>query len=81
MGHELGRIGYHFRQTIAHQARQSLGLNTDCYISSHCENPEPIPQTQAEINRQADAAIRDLFPRIPNIDRQLVIDRAFKVSA
>ncbi len=39
---------------------------------------EPIPDSQEEINKQADAAIRDLFPRIPNTDRQMIIDHAFK---
>jgi len=39
---------------------------------------EPIPNTQEEINAQADAAIRDLFPRIPNTDRQQIIDHAFQ---
>jgi len=40
--------------------------------------PEPIPLRQAQINAQADAAIRELFPRIPNTDRQMIIDRAFR---
>ena len=39
---------------------------------------EPIPETQEEINKQADAAIRDLFPRIPNTDRTMIIEHAFK---
>jgi hypothetical protein len=40
--------------------------------------PEPIPEDQDEINKQADAAIRDLFPRIPNTDRQIIIEHSFK---
>lgn len=39
---------------------------------------EPIPESQDEINKQADAAIRDLFPRIPNTDRQMIIEHAFQ---
>lgn len=39
---------------------------------------EPIPESQEEINKQADAAIRDLFPRIPNTDRQRIIEHAFQ---
>lgn len=39
---------------------------------------EPIPESQAEINKQADAAIRDLFPRIPNTDRESIIQHAFQ---
>jgi hypothetical protein len=39
---------------------------------------EPIPESQEEINKQADAAIKDLFPRIPNTDRQMIIEHAFQ---
>lgn len=39
---------------------------------------EEIPRSQAEINRQADAALRELFPRIPHTDRQQIIDHAFR---
>lgn len=46
-------------------------------LSSNPLVPEPIPESQDEINRQADAAIRDLFPRIPNTDRQAIIEHAF----
>ncbi|KAH8899539.1 hypothetical protein GQ53DRAFT_314951 [Thozetella sp. PMI_491] len=79
VGLEIGRIGYHFRQTIADAARELLGLDTDCY-TSYTNIPEPIPQTQEEINDQADKAIRDLFPRIPHTDRQAVVDRAFNIK-
>lgn len=50
-------------------------------VTNRVYNPnevEPIPQSQEEINKQADGAIRDLFPRIPNTDRQMVIDHAFQ---
>ncbi len=40
--------------------------------------PDPIPESQEEINKQADAAIRDLFPRIPNTDREMIIRHAFQ---
>ncbi|KAI8253778.1 hypothetical protein K4K56_008530 [Colletotrichum sp. SAR 10_98] len=39
---------------------------------------EEIPRSQTEINRQADAALRELFPRIPHTDRQQIIDHAFR---
>lgn len=42
---------------------------------------EPIPESQDEINKQADGAIRDLFPRIPNTDRTMIIEHAFKKGA
>lgn len=41
-------------------------------------SPEPIPKTQEEYNLQVDAAIRDLFPRVPNTDRQMIIEHAFQ---
>lgn len=72
------RIGYHFREVIVDEARETVGETT---ISNKIYNPnevEPIPDSQDEINKQADAAIRDLFPRIPNTDRQMVIDHAFR---
>lgn len=42
---------------------------------------EPIPESQEEINKQADLALRDLFPRIPNTDRQMIIEHAFKKAS
>lgn len=79
----LNREGHHIRETIVEEARASLGRSD----SNHSEQDrtgrqnggtEPIPKSQDEINKQADAAIRDLFPRIPNTDRQRLIDRSFK---
>lgn len=67
------RIGYHFREYIVEQARELVG-ETDV-----SDDTAPIPKTQDEINRQADAALRDLFPRIPNTDRQMIIDHAFRL--
>jgi hypothetical protein len=75
-------MGYYFRESIVDDAIDILG---ETAVSRRIYKPneiEPIPKTQEEINKQADAAIRDLFPRIPNTDRQMVIDHAFKkVSA
>lgn len=45
------------------------------------EDNDKIPETQAEINKQADAALRDLFPRIPNHDREQIIAHAFQKGA
>ncbi|KAL2753716.1 hypothetical protein ACRALDRAFT_2029480 [Sodiomyces alcalophilus JCM 7366] len=39
---------------------------------------ERIPESQKHINEQADAAIRELFPRIPNTDRGEIITHAFR---
>ncbi|TQS37939.1 hypothetical protein Golomagni_01568 [Golovinomyces magnicellulatus] len=74
------RIGFHFKKAVLDEALDFLGerkLHNPC-SQGHVE---PIPVTQEEINKQADAAIRDLFPRIPNTDRQVVIEHAFKKGA
>ncbi len=78
LSQHINRIGHHIRATIVEQARASIGESDDSSGEHHPGRPEPIPKTQQEINEQADAAIRDLFPRIPNIDRQEVIERSFK---
>ncbi|KAF7922596.1 uncharacterized protein EAE98_008122 [Botrytis deweyae] len=70
------RTGYHFREVIVDEARKAVG---DTVISNTTHGLiEPIPESQDEINKQADAAIRDLFPRIPNTDRQRIIEHAFQ---
>ncbi|KAL2256743.1 hypothetical protein VTK26DRAFT_1189 [Humicola hyalothermophila] len=73
----LNRAGHHIRQTIVEQARASLGEDHLVVDSPAPGQPEPIPERQEDINKQADAAIRDLFPRIPNTDRQMIIEHAF----
>jgi hypothetical protein len=70
------RTGYHFRAAIVDDARALVGETVVSTIAPG--QVEPIPETQEEINKQADAAIRDLFPRIPNIDRTMIIEHAFK---
>ncbi|QSZ33345.1 hypothetical protein DSL72_002933 [Monilinia vaccinii-corymbosi] len=70
------RTGYHFREVIVDEARKIVG---DTVISNTAHGLiEPIPESQEEINKQADDAIRDLFPRIPNTDRQRIIEHAFQ---
>ncbi|KAL2170517.1 hypothetical protein VTG60DRAFT_4803 [Thermothelomyces hinnuleus] len=76
----LNRVGYHFRQTIVEQARANLGEDGLESVKTAPDLPEPIPERQEDINKQADAAIRDLFPRIPNPDRQAIIEHAFNKS-
>ncbi|OIW27520.1 hypothetical protein CONLIGDRAFT_435850 [Coniochaeta ligniaria NRRL 30616] len=77
----LNRVGHHIRERIVEQARASLGDMDDIPQQAHLDVPEPIPDDQEEINKQADAAIRDLFPRIPNTDRQIIIEHSFKKGA
>ncbi|OAA67241.1 hypothetical protein SPI_01817 [Niveomyces insectorum RCEF 264] len=69
-------------KTIVEQAREAIGDSDDSREGRVAPGlPEPIPETQEEINEQADKAIRDLFPRIPNTDRQLIIEHSFKKGA
>ncbi|KAI6368822.1 hypothetical protein MCOR25_004564 [Pyricularia grisea] len=79
LGLHMNRVGHHIRRTIVEQARTSLGQSLEYFLETASDKrPEPIPDTQEEINAQADAALRDLFPRMPNTDRQMVIDRSFR---
>ncbi|TLS26087.1 hypothetical protein PpBr36_07109 [Pyricularia pennisetigena] len=79
LGLHMNRVGHHIRRTIVEQARTSLGQSLEYFLETASDKrPEPIPETQEEINAQADAALRDLFPRMPNTDRQMVIDRSFR---
>ncbi|KAK0705241.1 hypothetical protein B0H67DRAFT_613675 [Lasiosphaeris hirsuta] len=80
---QMNRVGHHIRQSIVEQARESLGDDQHAVFGISGANPgspEPIPERQEDIDRQADAAIRDLFPRIPNTDRQRIIEHAFNKS-
>ncbi|KAK3989834.1 hypothetical protein QBC44DRAFT_308170 [Cladorrhinum sp. PSN332] len=76
----LNRVGHHIREAIVEEARKSLGDSNLIGDAALLGLPEPIPERQEEINAQADAAIRDLFPRIPNTDRQMIIEHAFNKS-
>ncbi|KAK0634938.1 hypothetical protein B0T17DRAFT_586596 [Bombardia bombarda] len=76
----LNRVGHHIRESIVEQARETLGDQSHLLGVADLGLPEPIPESQEDINSQADAAIRDLFPRIPNTDRQMIIQHAFNKS-
>lgn len=39
--------------------------------------PESIPDDRNKIIREADAVLRDLFPRIPNTDRAEILRHSF----
>lgn len=71
------RTGYHFREVIVDEAREIVG-ETMVSRTAAFGVIEPIPESQDEINKQADGAIRDLFPRIPHTDRTMIIEHAFK---
>jgi hypothetical protein len=79
------RVGYHFRTHIVEQAASMVeGLATLDFVFDDAHHRksggkfDAIPDSQEEINKQADAAIRDLFPRIPNTDREMIIRHAFQ---
>jgi hypothetical protein len=77
----MNRLGYHFRCSIVDEARKALegrGHHDQAAYVHESGKPEPIPTSQREIDQEADAVLRDLFPRIPNTDRQEIIDHAFK---
>ncbi|KAI1769619.1 hypothetical protein GGR53DRAFT_473357 [Hypoxylon sp. FL1150] len=81
LDHHMNRVGYHFRGTIVDQARTAVkedGQSAHLLQTHHLGIPEPIPETQQEIDMQADAVLKDLFPRIPNFDRKEIIQHAFK---
>ncbi|KAI5863446.1 hypothetical protein GGS23DRAFT_567075 [Durotheca rogersii] len=81
LDHHMNRVGYHFRQTIVDKARLNLkrvGKFDRINHISRPGEPEPIPKDQKEINDQADAVLRDLFPRIPHTDRREIISHAFR---
>ncbi|KAK8086334.1 hypothetical protein PG994_001308 [Apiospora phragmitis] len=81
--HHMHRAGYHFRRTIVDEARKTLernGINLLAAVPLPGE-PESIPKSQHDINMQADAVLRDLFPRIPNTDRQEIILHAFQKNS
>ncbi|KAI1118165.1 hypothetical protein F5Y14DRAFT_299923 [Nemania sp. NC0429] len=81
LDHHMNRLGYHFRHSVIEAARKALykkgHFDQAAYIHEPGK-PEPIPNSQREIDQEADAVLRDLFPRIPNTDRQEIIDHAFK---
>ncbi|OBT55895.1 hypothetical protein VE04_05036 [Pseudogymnoascus sp. 24MN13] len=80
----IHRIGFHFRSYIVDQAASTLGglqAVTGDGKPIVANSGDEIPETQEEINKQADAALRDLFPRIPNTDREMIIQHAFQKGA
>ncbi|KAI0432883.1 hypothetical protein F5Y09DRAFT_329363 [Xylaria sp. FL1042] len=81
LDHHMNRLGYHFRHSVVEEARKVLkeqGHHEQAAYVHEPGKPEPIPNSQWEIDLEADAVLRDLFPRIPNTDRQEIINHAFK---
>lgn len=80
LGEHVHRIGYHFRSYIVDQATIVLGGESATRDGGGLatSDADAIPDSQEEINKQADAALRDLYPRIPNTDREMIIQHAFQ---
>ncbi|KAJ0378108.1 hypothetical protein COL26b_003534 [Colletotrichum chrysophilum] len=79
LSQQIHRVGHHIRENIVDRAMSELGQ--DAFYEPTTTGPdqvEEIPRSQTEINKQADAALRELFPRIPHTDRQQIIDHAFR---
>jgi hypothetical protein len=78
LSHHIHRTGHHVRQAIVEEAMASLADLPDVMVMTNGD-PEPLPESQEEYTAQADATIRDLFPRIPNTDRQAILVHAFNL--
>jgi hypothetical protein len=74
----MNRIGLHVKQTVIDEACASLGLGDTYRELSNPDAVEPLPTTQEEIDQQAFNFLIDLFPKIPNTDCQIIINKAFK---
>ncbi|EGY17225.1 uncharacterized protein VDAG_00907 [Verticillium dahliae VdLs.17] len=80
--HQTNRIGYHFRQQIVQEAARTLGIDYFNKPQQLAPNGcELIPSSQVDINNQARAAIDDLFPKMPGLDKEEIVARAFRKNA
>lgn len=72
------RLGFHFRERIVDQARESL-LASGKMVSPKITSgqPESTPKDRNQIFKEADAVLRDLFPRIPNSNRMDILRHSF----
>ncbi|KAL5089667.1 hypothetical protein Trisim1_005066 [Trichoderma cf. simile WF8] len=77
LANQVHRIGHHIRQVIVEEAKASIDDMPHLVGAVTGAGPEPIPESQSAYHAQVDAAIRDLFPRIPNTDRQMIIEHSF----
>ncbi|KYK61749.1 hypothetical protein DCS_02892 [Drechmeria coniospora] len=74
---QVNRVGYHFDSRIVERAK-AIHMDSPIHLPVDPNaRPEPIPYSQREYHAQADAVLRDLFPRIPHTDRQMIIDHSF----
>lgn len=78
MAYQVNRVGYHFRSAIVEEAMGQLDVEEMHRPLLGPNGVEVIPHSQQEINEQADAALRELFPKIPHTDRGEIISHAFR---
>ncbi|WYZ37484.1 hypothetical protein EsH8_II_000990 [Colletotrichum jinshuiense] len=79
LSQQIHRVGHHIREYIVDRAKRELGQDTIVHPATiGPDNIEKIPENQDDIDKQADSALRELFPRIPNTDRQEIINHAFQ---
>uniref|UniRef100_A0A1Y1LKZ4 DUF2293 domain-containing protein n=1 Tax=Photinus pyralis TaxID=7054 RepID=A0A1Y1LKZ4_PHOPY len=77
LSQQINRLGHHIREAIVEEAKATIADLPESGAATPDGNPEPIPEAPAEYHAQADAALIDLFPRIPNFDREVIIQHAF----
>ncbi|RCI17114.1 hypothetical protein L249_3256 [Ophiocordyceps polyrhachis-furcata BCC 54312] len=77
---QMNRVGYHFHANVVREAKASIHHVTE-QLFTVPGIPEPIPECQSLYYTQADAVLRDLFPRVPNTDRQSIILHSFTEGA
>lgn len=68
------------RHVIVEEARDALGEDSDTPDVELDSDVYPIPESQTEYYVQADAVLRDLFPRMPNDARSGILERSFDKS-
>lgn len=87
LSHHIHRIGYHFPSAVVDQACDWLGYNSR-NGRLYRQLPKDLEDTRLarrlavhsrhETNDQIKAAVRDLFPQIPDADLEAIVKHAFR---
>lgn len=78
LSHQLHRFGHHIRENLVEEA-QAMIPKPELLETNFHGLPEPIPASQDEYSRQVSKTLRDLFPNIPNTDRESLIVHGFNL--
>ncbi|KAI9804042.1 MAG: hypothetical protein M1833_000323 [Piccolia ochrophora] len=85
LSQHVHRIGYHFATSVVNKACHYLGisLNRRGEVSNRparlLRRPSPASvSSQEKLDQDARDALTDLFPNIPEVDREEIIARAFE---